>query len=172
MKKLFSWMFKPAVLALLGVFLLSLVIWFEAPLLVFDGKVPFGSSGVRWFFILLLLALWAGYFGWKMIAAHLANKRLMASLAPPPEASPAAAAPGQQAAMAEQAALAQRMQQAMGLLKKAAPGKKQWGGQYLYQLPWYMFVGAPGSGKTTTLLHSGLKFPLAEAMGPGAIGGV
>lgn len=35
-----------------------------------------------------------------------------------------------------------------------------------------MFVGAPGSGKTTTLLHSGLKFPLAEAMGPGAIGGV
>jgi type VI secretion system protein ImpL len=35
-----------------------------------------------------------------------------------------------------------------------------------------MFVGAPGSGKTTTLLHSGLRFPLAEAMGPGAIGGV
>ena len=174
MKKLFSWMFKPAGLALLGVFLLSLVIWFEAPLLVFDGKVPFGSTSVRWFFILLLLALWAGYFGWKMISAHLANKRLMASLAPPPEAaSTSACAPAQQAAMAEQAALAQRMQQAMVLLKKsAAPGKKQWGGQYLYQLPWYMFVGAPGSGKTTTLLHSGLKFPLAEAMGPGAIGGV
>ncbi|TFW14753.1 type VI secretion system membrane subunit TssM, partial [Duganella callida] len=48
----------------------------------------------------------------------------------------------------------------------------RWTGQYLYQLPWYMLVGAPGSGKTTTLLHSGLKFPLADALGPGAIGGV
>ncbi|WP_426104358.1 type VI secretion system membrane subunit TssM [Massilia sp. TSP1-1-2] len=173
MKKLFTWMFKPAVLALAGVFLLALVIWFEAPLLVFDGKVPFGSSGVRWFIIVLLLALWAGYFTWKVVAARLANKRLMASLAPPLDAPPAnAGAPAQQAALAEQAALAQRMQQAVGLLKKSASGKKQWGGQYLYQLPWYMFVGAPGSGKTTTLLHSGLKFPLAEAMGPGAIGGV
>lgn len=124
MKKLFSWMFKPAVLALLGVFLPSLVIWFEAPLLAFDGKVPFGSSGVRWFFILLLVTLWAGYFGWKMIAAHLANKRLMASLAPPPEAASAsAAAPGEQAAMAEQAALAQRMQQAMGCSRKPHPEK-------------------------------------------------
>ena len=173
MKKLVSWMFKPWALALLGVLLLSLVIWFEAPLLTFDGKVPFGASGVRCFFILLLVVLWAAWFGWKIIAARMANKRLMASLAPPPEApAPSSTAPGQQAAIAEQAALAQRMQQAMALLKKAAPGKKQWSGQYLYQLPWYMFVGAPGSGKTTTLLHSGLKFPLAEAMGPGAIGGV
>lgn len=173
MKKLFSMMFKPAGLALLGVLLVALVFWFEAPLLTFDGKVPFGSASVRWFFILLLLALWAGYFGWKIIKARLANKRLMASLAPAPESiADPRAAPAQQAALAEQAALAQRMQQAMALLKKAAPGKKQWGAQYLYQLPWYVFVGAPGSGKTTTLMHSGLKFPLAEAMGPGAIGGV
>ena len=69
MKKLFSWMFKPAGLTLLNVFLLSLVIWFEAPLLTFDGKVPFGSTSVRWFFILLLLAIWAAYFGWKIIKA-------------------------------------------------------------------------------------------------------
>ena len=85
MKRLFSWLLKPAVLSLVGVLLLSLLVWFEGPLLAFNGKEPFASTGVRWFFILLLLALWAGYFGWKMIAARMANKRLMASLAPPPE---------------------------------------------------------------------------------------
>lgn len=169
MKKLFSWLLKPMVLSLLGVMLLSLLVWFEGPLLAFDGKEPFGSTGVRWFFIFLFFALWAGYFAWQAIAARLANRRLVASLAPPAEAP--VAMPGQ-AALEEQAALAQRMQQAMAVLRKAAPGKRQWGGQYLYQLPWYMFVGAPGSGKTTTLLHSGLRFPLAEALGPGAIGGV
>jgi type VI secretion system protein ImpL len=57
------------------------------------------------------------------------------------------------------------------VLRRANPGWKM-RGQYLYQLPWYMFVGAPGSGKTTALTHAGLRFPLAETMGAGAIGGV
>src|SRR5262249_34930452 len=43
---------------------------------------------------------------------------------------------------------------------------------YLYQLPWYVFIGAPGSGKTTALLNSGLRFPLAEELGPEAVRGV
>jgi type VI secretion system protein ImpL len=172
MKRLFSWLLKRSVLTFIGVLLLSLLIWFEGPLLAFNGKEPFASSGVRWFFILLFLGVWAGYFLWKAIAAHLANRRLMASLAAAEEPAATPAAVPHQAALAEQAALASRMQQAMAVLRKAAPGKQGWGGQYLYQLPWYMFVGAPGSGKTTTLLHSGLRFPLADTLGPGAIGGV
>jgi type VI secretion system protein ImpL len=173
MKRLFSWLLKPSVLSLLGVLLLSLLVWFEGPLLAFDGKEPFASTSVRWFFILVFLGIWAAYFLWKAVAAWLANRRLMKSLAAaeaPPGTAPTAVP--QKAALAEQAVLSERMQQAMSVLRKAAPGKQGWGGQYLYQLPWYMFVGAPGSGKTTTLLHSGLRFPLAEALGPGAIGGV
>ncbi|CAN7365881.1 type VI secretion system membrane subunit TssM [Massilia sp. LjRoot122] len=172
MKRLFSWLFKRPVLAFIGVVLLSLVFWFEAPLLAFDGKEPFAGSGVRWTVIGLMFAAWAGWYGWKLLKAHLANRSLMASLAAasaPPPASAAASAP---AALQEQAALQQRMKQALDVLRKASPGRQLWGSQYLYQLPWYMFVGAPGSGKTMTLLHSGLRFPLAEAMGPGAIGGV
>jgi type VI secretion system protein ImpL len=30
------------------------------------------------------------------------------------------------------------------------------GGRYLYQLPWYLVIGAPGSGKTTALAASGI----------------
>lgn len=44
--------------------------------------------------------------------------------------------------------------------------------QYLYQLPWYLIVGAPGAGKTTALLNSGLEFPLADALGKTALRGV
>jgi type VI secretion system protein ImpL len=35
-----------------------------------------------------------------------------------------------------------------------------------------MFIGAPGSGKTTALINSGLHFPLAERFGHEAIAGV
>ncbi|MBP1202771.1 type VI secretion system protein ImpL [Duganella sp. 1411] len=171
MKKLFSWLMKPWVLSLLGVLLLSLLVWFEGPLFAFDGNAPLAPSGARWFLILLLLSIWAAYFLWKTIAARLANRRLMASLAPPEESKADTSAQPPEA-LREQALLAARMRQAIDALRKAAPGKSKWGGQYLYQLPWYMFVGAPGSGKTTTLLHSGLTFPLAETLGPGAIGGV
>ncbi len=173
MKRLFSWLFKRAVLAFIGVLLVSLVFWFEAPLIAFDGKEPFAGTGIRWFFIALMFAAWAGWFGWKMLAAHLANRRLMASLAAADApAAPAGADAGMTAAsVQEQAALKERMEQALAVLRKSSGGQR-WGSQYLYQLPWYMFVGAPGSGKTTTLLNSGLRFPLADAIGPGAVGGV
>jgi len=171
MKRLFSWLFKRPVLAFIGVFFLALVVWFEAPLLAFDGKEPFAGSGVRWAVIALMFAVWAGWYGWKALRDHLANRRLVAGVAAASAPAPSAGAVAP-AALQEQATLQQRMKQALEVLRKAAPGKRAWGSQYLYQLPWYMFVGAPGSGKTTSLLHSGLRFPLAEAMGPGAIGGV
>src|SRR5262249_28287944 len=64
-----------------------------------------------------------------------------------------------------------RFQQALAQLRKAR-GARRFGSQYLYQMPWYMFVGAPGAGKTTALVHSGLDFPLSEQFGKGAIRGV
>ncbi|WP_306392242.1 type VI secretion system membrane subunit TssM [Telluria beijingensis] len=171
MKRLFSWLFKPMVLSFIGVALLALVFWFEAPLLAFDGKEPFASRRSRAIVVLLMFAAWGAWFGWRYLQAHLANRRLMASMAAA-EAPPAAAGAPAPAALQEQAALKTRMDQALATLRKAAPKGGRWNRQYLYQLPWYMFVGAPGSGKTTALLHSGLRFPLAETLGPGAIGGV
>lgn len=168
MKRLFSWLLKRWVLSLLGVLLLSILLWFEGPLLAFNGKVPLAASSVRWTLILLFLLVWAGYFLRLEIIARLANRRLMASLVPVETADPGVAV--QKETLQEQAVLAKRMQQAVDVLRKSAKGKNR--GQYLYQLPWYIFVGAPGSGKTTTLLHSGLKFPLADTLGPGAIGGI
>ncbi|CAN7376673.1 type VI secretion system membrane subunit TssM [Pseudoduganella sp. LjRoot289] len=166
-KRFFNWLFKPPVLAFIGVLLLSLIFWFESPLLSFDGMEPFASTGVRWFFIWMLFLAWALYFGWKVLRAKLAERRLMRSVAG--DAAAPAQVPGQKESAAEMAVLAKRLQDAMAVLRKSKVGGGAGG---LYQLPWYMFVGAPGSGKTTALVHSGLKFPLSDTHGKGAIGGV
>ena len=39
-------------------------------------------------------------------------------------------------------------------------------------LPWYVMIGAPGSGKTTALLNSGLRFPLRSEDGAAPVAGV
>ncbi|MFT4172428.1 MAG: type VI secretion system membrane subunit TssM [Rhodocyclaceae bacterium] len=36
------------------------------------------------------------------------------------------------------------------------------GKRYIYQTPWYLVLGAPGSGKTSALLNVGLRLPLPE----------
>jgi type VI secretion system protein ImpL len=64
--------------------------------------------------------------------------------------------------------LKERMKDALTTLKKAGAGKSG----YLYDLPWYIIIGPPGSGKTTALVNSGLKFPLAQGATPAAVSGV
>jgi type VI secretion system protein ImpL len=44
-------------------------------------------------------------------------------------------------------------------LKKSKLGKGIGGKAALYALPWYMFIGPPGAGKTTAIENSGLEFP-------------
>ena len=96
---------------------------------------------------------------------------------------PAPTSAAQPAENAEQQVLATRFTEAVAALRKMRwqatgkkPGVRDWlavsGGSHLYELPWYVFIGAPGAGKTTALVNSGLSFPLADQFGPGAIRGV
>ncbi len=64
--------------------------------------------------------------------------------------------------------LAGKMKDALATLKASTGGDSA---NYLYDLPWYIIIGPPGSGKTTALVNSGLKFPLSRGATPAAVAG-
>jgi type VI secretion system protein ImpL len=96
--------------------------------------------------VLVVAAVW-GFFAW--LRRHRAKKAAGAI---------AAELAGPNATDEEGKALAKRMGEALAKLKTAAGQKRD----YLYTRPWYMIIGPPASGKTTALLHSGLRFPFVE----------
>lgn len=61
--------------------------------------------------------------------------------------------------------LAEKMQEALGVLKKSG------GSSSLYDLPWYIIIGPPGAGKTTAIANSGMEFPLAQDKALAGFGG-
>lgn len=159
MKAFFSFVIR-WVIPLLGLIALSLIIWFIGPLLEF--LVP---EGRRWALIIFIFALWIGYRVFRIIQARRHAAKVLQSLAAdtPPD-------PDSVATAEELAALRQRMDEALALLKKAKLGGDE--RRNLYELPWYVIIGPPGSGKTTALVNSGLHFPLAAQLGAGAVRGV
>ena len=56
----------------------------------------------------------------------------------------------------EVAKLRERMKQALAHLQRKGRGRR------IYEQPWFVMIGPPGSGKTTALLNSGLHLPLAQ----------
>ncbi|WP_207000312.1 type VI secretion system membrane subunit TssM [Trinickia mobilis] len=165
--KLLKWLARPIVLSLLGVLAVALIVWIEGPLFAYAGNAPLESSGSRWAVILVLVLLWALYWSVRWLVARLANVKFTRVVAEG-DAKPE---PRKQESDVDIATLKQRFEEAMAILRKSRV-KGRFGSQYVYQLPWYMFIGAPGTGKTTALVHSGLKLPLSERLGTKAVGGV
>lgn len=148
------------IVPLLGLLALSLIIWFIGPLL--DVLVPVWRRGAL---IALLFGVWAAYRVWRIVEARRQAAKVIDSLAADTAPDPASVATAE-----ELASLRQRMDEALALLKKARLGGDE--RRNLYELPWYVIIGPPGSGKTTALVNSGLHFPLAAQLGEGAIRGV
>ena len=146
---------------LFGVGVLIVLIWFFGPLMGIGETHPFDSAVARLIAIGVLLALWLLVNLLTVYKRSRREKALVAEVAAPDTNAAASAE--------EVAVLGERLREALQRLKKL-PGKK--GRGRLYELPWYMFIGPPGAGKTTALVNSGLNFPLADARGPAALRGV
>lgn len=141
------------VLSLVGVIILALLVWFFGPVFpIFEALGPRGAV------IAGLLAAWAA----SNVSLDVYRKRREDKL----ESGVSEQTPDDSAGE-EAAALRERMSTALALLKKARGTRG-----YLYEQPWYVIIGPPGAGKTTALLNSGLKFPLAGEMGQEVVAGV
>ncbi|MBT9373084.1 type VI secretion system membrane subunit TssM [Rhizobium sp. CSW-27] len=134
---------------------LTLVVWFAFPLIAFAGIAPFESA---WFRLALIITIWALMIG-ILAYRHWQGRRAQAAL------EAAIAVEDKVADDSEQ--LAERMNDALATLRKASSTRN-----FLYDLPWYVIIGPPGTGKTTALVNSGLKFPLAAHGQHASIAGV
>ena len=161
MKRFVQWLLNPAVIGTLGMLVLSALLWWVGPLVSIGSVAPLGPLWVRLLLLVLLWLVWIGYLAYGAWKRRRTNAVLLAGLSGGPTASDK-----------EAQVLAARFNDAVQRLK-ASQGKSWFGGgQQLYELPWYIFVGAPGSGKTTALMNAGLQFLLSESGAKASVHGV
>ncbi|KAF4529970.1 hypothetical protein B566_EDAN018276 [Ephemera danica] len=160
--------------SVVGVTALCLLIWHAGPLLKLGSAnavvAPLSSETTRLLVIgvlVLLYLLWAIY---RLIIISRNDPEKLAKyafFAPKKEDKNLAEKDIKELNGIVNTAVAQlrRMRTGARGLARVFEGKR-----YLYELPWYMMIGNPGAGKTTALINSGLKFPLAGQMGEAAHG--
>jgi type VI secretion system protein ImpL len=155
---------------IIGFLTFALIIWFAGPFLSFAQYQPLDSPSARLTFIAIIFGLWVLRRIWRSWRARDKNRNFFANLQPKLDPK-----------IEQNPIIKERFAKATGLLRDAKVGGSGsklariaglGGNKYIYELPWYMFIGAPGSGKTTALLNSGLKFTLSEKLGAEPIQGV
>jgi len=171
MKKIKAFLLHPITIGFIGLLVISLLIWFAGPQFKFgeNNSAPLASSTVRLLCIMFVVVLWGLNNLRIQMQAKKQNDSLVEDIQQNQQESTGSVSNSQAAEEIQQ--INQRFTQALATLKK-----RKFGGQgnskALYELPWYIIVGPPGSGKTTALVNSGLDFPLAEQFGKGALQGV
>lgn len=172
--RFFGFLFSRGLWNFLGIVALSILVWIVGPLLAIGATRPLESETVRIAVIAALFGIWLLRLLWRKWREGRLNAQLLGQIRKPAKEAPAAR-PVDNGQMRQ---LEERFDEAVELLRKT---RFQEGGrfslhryskQYLYQLPWYVIIGAPGAGKTTALVNAGLNFPLADRFGKVALRGV
>ncbi len=141
-----------------GIAVASMIVWYLGPLVPgMNGPLP------RALAILALVMLWGVVNSGLSWRRRRRQKALAASITGEGGRD---AREAQADAAEEVAQLREKMQHALSRLHR------RWRGRHLYEQPWFVLIGPPGSGKTTALLNSGLHFPLAEDSDAPSVGGV
>ncbi|MBN8920163.1 MAG: type VI secretion system membrane subunit TssM, partial [Rhizobiales bacterium] len=141
-----------------GLASVSMMVYRYGPLIDIGGFRPLDNWMVRESVIVLITAAMAGFGGFKFWRRKKAAAALTEGVAQQADKKDDVDTP----------VLKEKMKDALATLKTASGNKTE----YLYDLPWYVLIGPPGSGKTTALVNSGLKFPLSRGATPAAVAGV
>ncbi len=171
MKRIIEFFTNRIFVSLVGLLALSILIWFGGPHIKFGegNSAPLAGAVARLICIMVLLLAW----GFNNLRTQARDKKQNEQLVGDLQDNQAAS---MQDAVSDQSAeeihqIGERFTQALGTLKKLK-FKGKGAKKALYELPWYIIIGPPGSGKTTALVNSSLEFPLAEQFGKGSLQGV
>jgi len=171
MKYIFNFFTNRIVISIIGLLILSTLIWFIGPAIKFGDQntALLASVSARLITIIIILLLWGIHNLFMQLKDKNNNNNLVNDLQQKQDDQSAELIAGQTGEEMQQ--MNERFVQALTTLKKLnfkGKGSKS----ALYELPWYIIIGPPGSGKTTALINSSLDFPLAEKFGKGALQGV
>lgn len=146
-------------LAFLG---FAALVWFVGPIVSIGESQPLSSTWARVSLTLVVFLLVFAPLAFRWWTVRKAERALKVGLTRQDEQS-----------RVQSAKLQDIFTQAVNTLKQHQ-SRKAWyqNKPGLYELPWYVFIGPPGSGKTTALKNAGLRFPLQDPMGKDAIKGV
>jgi type VI secretion system protein ImpL len=171
MKKILDFFKNRIVIAIIGLIVVSLLIWFVGPAIKFgeNNTAPLGGDVARLLTIMVMVVIW-GLNNLRLTLRDKKNNEELVRDLQVNQTSPTGGIVSEQTSE-EMHQIGERFAQAMAVLKKYK--FKGFGFRKgLYELPWYIIIGPPGSGKTTALVNSSLDFPLADQFGKGALRGV
>lgn len=160
MRRLGRFMTLRGLFLVLGVLAVVLLVWFGGPLVALAGWEPLGTVAARVIFLLLLVVAFLARHLWRAKKQRVDNEKVVSEMM--------AGSEKDELLKEEVSTQRERLRQALALVRKWRPGHFR----SVYELPWYMIIGAPGSGKSTALLNSGLEFPLKDEMGIDSVRGV
>ena len=148
---------RPTGLIMLAVLiLLSLLLWFLGPSVTVFGVTPLQSVLAR---IYTIIGIFVFYFLITFIR-HVLVRRANAKLVNSMLANNELVSMGNDMASDEVELIRERLEKTLKLLRDN-PVDRRKGGNYLFELPWYILIGPPGTGKSTILRNAGLDYPLA-----------
>jgi type VI secretion system protein ImpL len=145
---------------LIGLVLLSLVVWIFGPIVKVGESAPLASETARLAAIGVLFLLFLIWWIAAQRRAIRANRLFVSEIAPAPETPPSPAEEGV-------AAVGAKFREVLAELKRQKVG----GRKLLREIPWYVIIGPPATGKTTALRQSGLNFPIDLADDIHGVGG-
>ena len=170
MKKVMEFFKNRIVISVIGLFVVSLLVWFVGPYIKFGSSnfAPLEGQVTRLLIIMVIVVLW----GLNNLRISLQNAKHNAELVADLQTNQS----NSQSIISEQRSeemqiINERFTQALRTLQKLQ-FKGLGSRKALYELPWYIIIGPPGSGKTTALVNSSLEFPLADKFGKEALQGV
>lgn len=150
LRLLFAVLTSRTLWTLIGLLILSGLIWIFGPIVSVGPYEPFADETVRLAVIAGLFILWLIGLLLAQRRAFKANRVFVAEIAKPEPKKPASASEESVAAVGA------KFQTVMDELKRQKLG----GRKLLRDMPWYVIIGPPATGKTTALRQSGLSFPV------------
>lgn len=138
---------------------IAILIWFTGPYFAFAGYYPLAEISARLASITLIMLAFTTY---QLIRYHIkstAERKLVQDISHVDSTN--------EIINAESSELKKKFEKALNLLGSNNKSTKS-----ISDIPWYMIIGSPGSGKTTLISNSGLQFPLVDEFSNQAIQGV